>query len=175
VTLPLERHVRAYIGLGSNLNHPQRQIQAALAALDRLPLSVLSGRSSLYRSKPLADLDQPDYVNAVAVLDTALQPLQLLAELQAIENRQGRGRTSLRWASRSLDLDILLYGDRRLQSPALTLPHPGLCERDFVLYPLYEIAPDLMIPGHGSLHECLAGCPLRGLQRIEESIETDPS
>jgi len=171
VTRPDERRARVYIGLGSNLDHPLRQIRRALDALACLPTSALSTVSSWYRSRPMGDLPQPEYVNAVAALDTALSPLALLDALQAIEARQGRVRTAERWAARSIDLDLLLYGEYCVQSARLVLPHPGLCEREFVLYPLYEIAPELSIPGHGNLQDCLSRCPLRGLQRLPAELE----
>lgn len=158
--------VRAYIGLGSNLEQPAEQLSRAFAALDRLPASRVIARSSLYRSRPLGDLDQPDYLNAVAVIDTGLDALSLLDGMQAIEATQGRARGGERWASRTLDLDLLVFGDERHEGPRLSVPHPGLPQRDFVLYPLFEVEPELRIPGMGSLRECLAVCPRRGLERI---------
>lgn len=150
--------VRAYIGLGSNLADPIAQIQAALIALDQIPGTHCVRHSSLYRSAPLGSKDQPAYVNAVAALDTGLAALELLAELQAIEQRQGRVRGAERWGPRTLDLDLLLYGDTRCESEILSLPHPRLHERSFVLYPLYEIAPDIEVPGQGSVRELAERC-----------------
>ena len=166
-----EPRARVYVGLGSNLDQPLRQIHRAFDALACLPNSELSAASSCYRSRPMGDLPQPDYVNAVAALDTALSPLALLDELQAIEARHGRVRTAERWAARSIDLDLLLYGEYCIRSARLELPHPGLCEREFVLYPLQEIAPELSIPGHGNLRDCLSRCPPRGLQRLPAELE----
>ncbi|MGB5325414.1 MAG: 2-amino-4-hydroxy-6-hydroxymethyldihydropteridine diphosphokinase, partial [Pseudomonadales bacterium] len=137
--------VRCYIGLGSNLSQPLLQLRRALIALDDLPRSRLQNCSSVYRSEPLGPGVQPDYLNAVAELHTALAPLPLLAALKAIERRAGRVHTR-RWAPRALDLDILLYGECRLQTRQLELPHPQLWQRNFVLYPLYEIAPGLRFP-----------------------------
>lgn len=151
--------VRAYLGIGSNLNDPVIQVQQACQALAQLPVSQLIARSPLYRSAPVGGPpDQPDYLNAVAALDTALNPDELLAALQAIEIQQGRVRT-VRWGPRTLDLDVLLYGSLQRDDPRLTLPHPRLQERAFVLYPLYDIAPDLTIPGQGALAKLLRNCP----------------
>jgi 2-amino-4-hydroxy-6-hydroxymethyldihydropteridine diphosphokinase len=141
-----------YVGLGSNLAHPRRRIARALQSLARLPRTRLLCVSGNYASAPLGTLDaQPDYVNAVAALATALAPRALLARLLAIERRHGRRRTAdtPRNAARSLDLDLLLYGRRRLQSATLTLPHPRMHERAFVVRPLVDIAPAVRIPGHG--------------------------
>lgn len=152
--------MRVYIGLGSNLNEPVTQIKTALAALDALPETCCVQHSSLYRSAALTlnTHAQPDYINAVAALDTQLEPMQLLIELQALEQRQGRTRSAGRWTPRTLDLDLLLYADRQWTSEVLTVPHPQLHERSFVLYPLLEIAPDLYVPGHGSVRELAARC-----------------
>lgn len=153
--------VRAYVGLGSNLDNPVAQIKTALAALDRIPETRCVQHSALYRSMPLGELTQPDYVNAVAALDTRLAPLQLLAELQALEQRQGRIRGVEQWGPRTLDLDLLLYADQQLANEILTVPHPRLHERSFVLYPLCEIAQDVVVPGYGSVHELAAQCRIR--------------
>ncbi len=135
-----------YVGLGSNLDNPIHQVKQALLALDALPQTYLKRQSALYRSKPLGPQNQPDYINAVAMLITGLLPLDLLDMMQTIENKQGRIRTAQRWGARTLDLDLLLYDNQKLQHPRLTLPHPGLSNRAFVLYPLYDIAPDLILP-----------------------------
>ena len=161
--------LRVYIGLGSNLAQPAEQLQAALSALADLPDSQLIAVSSLYASKPLGPADQPDYVNAVAALDTALEPLQLLDRLQQIELQQGRQRKAERWGPRTLDLDILLFGDQLIDLPRLQVPHYHLQERPFVLYPLAEIAPALEPPDGPSLAELLQNCPLQGLQRLPDS------
>ena len=162
---------RAYIGLGSNLDDPAAQVRRALDLLVSLPGSRLYSHSSLYRSAPLGPADQPDYVNAVAALDTDLDAHALLHELQAIETEQGRVRGDQRWGPRTLDLDLLLYGDAVINDAELTVPHPGLPVRAFVLYPLMEIAPDLMVPGRGSLQELVARCPRDGLARLVDSNE----
>lgn len=159
--------VTAYIGLGSNLGDPPSRIRGALADLAGLPQTRLLQTSSLYRSLPLGPPDQPDYVNAVAALDTALAPEALLDALQALEAQHGRARDGQRWGPRTLDLDLLLYGDRQLTTPRLTMPHPGLPQRAFVLYPLAEIAPDLQVPGLGSVQALLAHCPRAGLELME--------
>jgi len=162
---------RAYIGLGSNLGDPAAQVRRALDALVSLPDSRLQSHSSLYRSAPLGPADQPDYVNAVAALDTDLDPHTLLHALQAIEAAQGRVRGDQRWGPRTLDLDLLLYGDAVINDAELAVPHPGLPARAFVLYPLMEIAPGLTVPGLGSLQELVARCPRDGLARLVDSNE----
>ncbi|HYD58112.1 MAG TPA: 2-amino-4-hydroxy-6-hydroxymethyldihydropteridine diphosphokinase [Burkholderiales bacterium] len=135
----------AYVALGSNLQDPVRQVESALEELDRLPETRLVKRSSLYRTAPVGYAEQPDFVNAVAQLETRLPADRLLDQLQAVEARHGRTR-SFPNAPRTLDLDLLLYGDLVLRSERLTLPHPRMRERDFVLIPLREIAPDLELP-----------------------------
>lgn len=140
--------VRAWIGLGSNLGDAASRVRAAVGVLAGLPETAAGPVSSLYRSAPVGVTDQPDFCNAVAGVDTALPPLDLLASLQAVERDHGRVRTR-RWGPRTLDLDILLYGDEVIDEPALTVPHPRLHERGFVLIPLAEVAPMLMVPGIG--------------------------
>ncbi len=167
VAVPLP--VRAYIGLGSNLDDPVRQVRRALAALRELPHTVWVRGSSLYRSRPLGAAAQPDYINAVAVVDTRLDAHALLGALQVIETAHGRDRSAGRWSSRTLDLDLLLYGEDRYDDAQLTVPHPGIAEREFVLYPLAEVEPELLVPGLGHVRDRLPGCDRRGLQRIEEN------
>ncbi len=162
--------VRAYVGLGSNLNHPVRQIRSALASLDSITATCCVAYSSLYRSKPLGERAQPDYVNAVAALDTHLSAHELLQELHFIEAQHGRVRDGDRWGPRTLDLDLLLYGDQTHEGEALTVPHPGLPVRDFVLFPLHEIAPELHIPGAGSLANLMASCPPPALQAMHAAV-----
>lgn len=135
----------AYIALGSNLNQPIKQLNEALTALGQIPQTRLLCQSSFYQSKPLGPQDQPDYVNAVALLETDLAPLVLLDQLQQIENNQGRVRLR-RWGERTLDLDILLYDNKVIQEERLTVPHYDMQNREFVLIPLYEIAPQLVLP-----------------------------
>jgi 2-amino-4-hydroxy-6-hydroxymethyldihydropteridine diphosphokinase len=144
----------AYVGLGSNLDEPENQVEQALLELDRLPQSRLVGRSSLYRSAPVGFAGQPDFVNAVARLETGLPADRLLAGLQDIESRHGRIR-SFANAPRTLDLDLLLFENLQLRTPRLTLPHPRMHERAFVLKPLVEISPELSIPGLGPAKELL--------------------
>ena len=154
----------AYVGLGANIGEPRRQLQAAIEELKGLPDTQLVLASDLYRSAPVDYADQPDFLNAVAKLDTALAPEALLDRLQDIENRHGRER-SFAGAPRTLDLDLLLYGDRVLDTPRLTLPHPRMHERAFVLAPLSAIAPDAMIPGHGAAATLLAACSGQKIER----------
>jgi len=150
-------NVIATIGLGANLNDPAAQVEYALAELDRLPGTRLLARSSLYASAPVGYVDQPDFINAVAQVETSLAPRALLAALLDIEHRHGRER-SFRNAPRTLDLDLLLYGDAHFHEDGLTLPHPRMHARGFVLLPLLEIAPDAVIPGHGRASDWLASC-----------------
>jgi 2-amino-4-hydroxy-6-hydroxymethyldihydropteridine diphosphokinase len=146
----------AYIGLGSNLQHPRRHLARALGELGRLPRTRLAAASHNYLSAPVGCVEpQPDYVNAVAALSTALAPRALLARLCAIERRHGRERRSERNAPRTLDLDVLLFGRQRLMHPALTVPHPRMHARAFVLLPLLEIAPSATIPGRGAARRLL--------------------
>jgi 2-amino-4-hydroxy-6-hydroxymethyldihydropteridine diphosphokinase len=143
--------VDAYVGLGSNLSHPRRQLARALAALARLPATALVAASPAYVSAPVDPSGpQPDYVNAVAQLRTALEPRALLLALRRIEQRQGRERScGMRNAARTLDLDLLLYGGRTLALPDLVVPHPRMHERAFVLRPLVDIARSVVVPGRG--------------------------
>ena len=157
---------RVYLGLGSNLAEPLQQLRDALVAIERLPGSQLAAVSSFYISDPLGPPDQPRYVNAVAALDTRLTPLELLDALQAIELEQGRVRKDQRWGPRTLDLDILLFGQRRLAEERLTVPHYHMHARAFVLYPLAEIAGELQLPDGRYLRELLAACPFEGLERL---------
>lgn len=157
------------MGLGSNLDSPARHVRAALDDLAVLPETRMRAASRLYRSSPWGLEDQPDFVNAVAALDTRLPPEALLAELQTLEKQAGRVRDGARWGPRVLDLDLLLYGDRVSDDPHLTLPHPRMHERAFVLVPLLEIAPGARIPGRGSAAACLAGLDDRGVVPEEEA------
>ncbi|HXZ52203.1 MAG TPA: 2-amino-4-hydroxy-6-hydroxymethyldihydropteridine diphosphokinase [Burkholderiales bacterium] len=155
----------AYVGLGSNLDGPRAHVMRALEELARLPGTRLVRRSALYRSAPLASTAQPDYVNAVAQLETVLDPRRLLEELSAIEARHGRERPFPN-APRTLDLDLLLYGQTVLASPELTLPHPRMHERAFVLGPLAEIEPGALIPGRGRVDELMRACRGQHIERI---------
>ena len=158
----------SYIGIGSNQADPVKQAKHALAALKSLPDTQLSKYSSLYRSAPMGPQDQPDYINAVAEIETNLSALELLDELQKIELSQGRERKENRWGPRTLDLDIILYDNQQINNARLTIPHYGMRVREFVLYPLLEIAKDLVLPD-GTLLAQLAGqCAKNGLTIIEE-------
>ncbi|MCF5711994.1 2-amino-4-hydroxy-6-hydroxymethyldihydropteridine diphosphokinase [Pseudomonas tremae] len=161
---PLLTTERVYIGLGSNLADPAEQLRSALKALARLPDCTLSGVSSFYVSDSLLP-GQPRYTNAVAALDTALPPLTLLDALQAIELDQGRERHE-RWGPRTLDLDILLFGDRLIDEPRLKVPHHDLHSRAFVLYPLAELAPAMVLADGRELPRLLSECPFTGLERL---------
>ena len=158
--------VIAYIGLGSNLAEPAAQIKSARIAIASIAGVKELAFSSLYHSLPMGPQDQPDYVNAVMGVSTDLLPMDLLRCLQNIENDQGRVRKGERWGARTLDLDILLYGDQEIDLPDLTVPHKGLAERSFVLYPLFEIAPHILVPGKGSIANLVTKCPLAGLTRL---------
>lgn len=153
----LPQAVDLYIGLGSNLDHPLQQIRQALDELSLLPHSELIQHSQLYRSDPVGPPDQPDYINAVAQLRTRLQPEALLDQLQALELHHHRVRVE-HWGARTLDLDILLFGNQQIHSKRLSVPHPYIGERSFVLYPLQEIAPELRFPNGESIIELIARC-----------------
>lgn len=141
----------AYIGLGSNLDCPPRQMRRAIAFLERLPRSRLQAVSKFHRTQAIGPVGQPDYLNAVARIETRIAPLELLLRLQQQEARQGRKR-SIRWGPRTIDLDILLYGELQIHRRGLRVPHYALTERRFVVAPLLEVAPsDLHIPAVGSL------------------------
>lgn len=145
----------AFVGIGSNLDGPARRVTAAFDALDAIPATRVTGRSPLYGSAPMGPPDQPPYVNAVARLETGLDPRALLAELQCIEQRAGRARDGERWGPRTLDLDLLLCGDAVIDEEGLTVPHPGIADRAFVLVPLAAIDPECEIPGRGKVDTLL--------------------
>ncbi len=146
----------AYVGIGSNLHGPARQVELAIAVLDEIRDTHVTARSHLYRSSPLGGIEQPDFVNAVVSLLTLLEPMDLLEEMQTIESARGRERTDQRWGPRVIDLDLLVFADLVIEEPNLQLPHPGIGERNFVLLPLRELAPDLVIPGLG----CVSAIPV---------------
>ena len=154
-----------YVGLGSNLDDPQTQVRRALVALAALPDTRCTAVSGLYRTPPMGPPGQPDYINAVAALETRLAPHALLDQLQAIERAHARVRAE-RWGPRTLDLDILVYGQQVLADQRLSVPHPGVAERAFVLLPLSEIAPDLSIPGLPTPAALLARVNLEGISRL---------
>lgn len=151
--------IEAYIGLGSNLHEPLEQLRKALVALERVGASRVAACSGVYRSAAIGPGEQPDYLNAVLQLDTTLEPQALLEELQGIELAQGRVRET-RWGARSLDLDILLYGNARIVTDTLTIPHPAMRQRHFVLYPLAEISGlNLVLPDGADLGTLISLCP----------------
>ena len=155
----------AYVALGANLADPTTQVRAALTALTELPQSRLLRASSLYRTAPVGIAHQPDFINAVAALETTLSPHELLAALFAIEAAFGR-RRDYHHAPRTLDLDLLLYDDQVIDSPQLTLPHPRLHLRAFVIAPLLEIAPDCRIPGRGLAAAWLPAVSTQAIERL---------
>jgi 2-amino-4-hydroxy-6-hydroxymethyldihydropteridine diphosphokinase len=157
--------IAAYIALGSNLGDPATQVEMACAELARIPETRLTSRSNLYLSKPVGYTDQPDFVNAVAGLLTRLPPRALLGALLEIEARHGRSR-EFKNAPRTLDLDLLLYDGLVMHEPGLTLPHPRMAERAFVMLPLAEIAPEASIPGRGRVVDCLDGLATIALDRL---------
>jgi 2-amino-4-hydroxy-6-hydroxymethyldihydropteridine diphosphokinase len=162
----------AYIALGSNLGDPLAQLKAAVVALARLPRSRLARLSRVYRSAAVGPGIQPDYLNAAALLITALPPMPLLRALQAIETGQGRVRSG-RWAARTLDLDLLLYGDLTIDTPELQIPHPRMARRNFVLYPLLDISGrNLQLPDGTDLGTLTLECPRGELE--ETCLELQP-
>ena len=157
--------VVAFVALGGNLDNPVAQVNAGFVALATLPATRVTARSSLYRSAPVGYAGQPDFINAVAALETALAPRVLLEGLLDIERRHGRVRQFLN-APRTLDLDVLLYGEAQLQEDGLTIPHPRMHERAFVLLPLAEIAPRCVIPGRGAVTDLLRAIDADGVIRL---------
>lgn len=159
--------IDAYIGLGSNLQNPQQQIAEAIQQITDLDNVRQVRVSSLYRTAPIGPQDQPDFINAALRMQTCLPPLTLLAELQAIEQLHGRVRQQ-HWGARSLDLDVLLYGEQVIDLPVLRVPHVELTHRAFVLKPLADLMPlDFGIPGFGTLAEALASCPPDRVERLD--------
>ncbi len=155
-----------YVGLGSNLEDPESQIARGFEALDQLSETRLIARSSFYRSRPLGPQDQPDFINAVAGLLTRLDAHQLLAALQTIEIRLGRGPAHVHWGPRIIDLDLLLYGSVKIDEPQLRIPHAGIQARNFVLYPLAQIASELLVPGVGRVSRLLSQVEAAGIVRL---------
>ena len=156
----------AYVGLGANIGEPRRQLQTALKELTGLPKTRMTATSGLYRSAPLGYPDQPEFLNAVVELDTELSAEALFDNLQEIEKAHGRERP-FAGAPRTLDLDLLLFGDEALATPRLTVPHPRMHQRAFVLRPLAEIAPQASIPGRGKARELLSACRDQLAERID--------
>lgn len=155
-----------YLGLGANLNEPRQQLDNAITALQTLDGCELISVSHYYASKPMGPQDQPDYVNAVAAIKTHLLPEQLLDLTQQIELKHGRVRKAERWGPRTLDIDILLFGDQTINSERLIVPHYGLTEREFVVYPLLEIAPNITLPNGTALHSVTATLALNELHQL---------
>jgi len=160
--------VDAFIGLGSNVEGPVNQVCAAFDALATLPATAVAACSPLYGSRPMGPQDQPDFVNAVAWLHTELSPHELLAELQRLEADAGRERGGQRWGPRPLDLDLLVWNGREMADDRLTLPHPGIAERAFVLCPFADIAPDFPIPGVGRAAACCGAVAATSVWRLDE-------
>src|SRR5215472_2264790 len=156
----------AYIGVGSNLEDPRAQVLAAFERLKQLPQTRVISTSSLYRSRPFGPVAQPDFVNAVAGILTQLEPKALMGALHAIETAMGRPARHEHWGPRIIDLDLLAQGRERREEPHLTLPHPGIVGRNFVLYPLAEIAPDLQLPGLGRVADLAAAVTAEGITRL---------
>jgi 2-amino-4-hydroxy-6-hydroxymethyldihydropteridine diphosphokinase len=164
----------AYVGLGSNLERPASQVRRALAALAEVPATRLVRQSSLYGSRPLGPVAQPDFVNAVAGLLTGLDVREFFAQLRALEGRLGRVPPRERWGPRLIDLDLLVFSQLQLADEQLRLPHPGIVERNFVLYPLAEVAPELPVPGCGRVAELAARINSEGLWRLDSEPATSP-
>ena len=160
--------ITAYIAVGSNLADPESQANLAIETLKSLPQSKFIATSKLYSSTPMGPQNQPDYINAVVAIETELTPIELLNCTQAIEQEQGRVRKDERWGPRTLDLDIILYGNEVIDSERLTVPHYGMKEREFVLYPLAEIAPSLQLPDGTELSELLKVVDKNGLNVLQE-------
>jgi 2-amino-4-hydroxy-6-hydroxymethyldihydropteridine diphosphokinase len=158
-----------YIGIGSNLGESQQQINVACKAMSTLADTRVLNVSSLYCSKPMGPQNQPDYINAVCLIETELSPHALLAALQQIEKDNGRTRDGERWGARTLDLDILLYGSETIDTSDLIVPHCGMSEREFVLVPLFEIAPMMIMPDGKPISHWVANCSLDGLKRLSAS------
>ena len=157
------------VGLGSNLSDPCEQVLQALRALDSLPQTRVLARSSLYRSAPIGYLQQPDFINAVAQLETSLSPRALLDALLSLEHQRGRTR-DVHNGPRTLDLDVLLYDDLQHHEHGLTIPHPQMHKRAFVLRPLLEVAPNCAIPGVGTAAEALRLCADQQLEKIPDVV-----
>jgi 2-amino-4-hydroxy-6-hydroxymethyldihydropteridine diphosphokinase len=158
----------AYVGIGSNLDGPAGQVRRALAALADVPQTRLVLQSSLFGSRPLGPAAQPDFVNAVAGLLTQLDAGSFFSALRALETGLGRRPPRVRWGPRVIDLDLLVFGEQTLDSPELTLPHPGIVRRNFVLYPLFEVAPGLNVPGCGRVAELAARAESAGIWRLDD-------
>jgi 2-amino-4-hydroxy-6-hydroxymethyldihydropteridine diphosphokinase len=158
--------IRVYIGIGSNLDNPVAQVLEAVEELEMIPDTILAERSTLYSARPMGPADQPDYVNAVVAMDTLLSADELHKALIRIEDLQGRVREGEKWGPRIIDLDLLLYGNSTIDTATLTVPHPGMHERDFVIIPLEEVAGNLKIPGRGNLYSLINKCKSHSLKKL---------
>lgn len=162
---------QCFIGLGSNLNNPKMQIEMAINKIQAWPDTRVLSVSTLYESKPMGDKNQANYFNAVVCIETTLAPLSILAKCQEIESLQHRSRdTQQKWQARTIDCDILLYGDETIEMTGLCIPHPGLLQRDFVLKPLLEIAPDLILPNDKSIPETLAQLSMQFIIQTADAV-----
>jgi 2-amino-4-hydroxy-6-hydroxymethyldihydropteridine diphosphokinase len=159
----------SYIGIGSNQQDPVKQAQQAIEAIDSHPSITIISSSALYCSAPMGPQDQPDYINAVVSIETTLNAEALLDALQSIEQNQGRVRKDNRWGPRTLDLDILLFDNQEINTERLVIPHYGMHEREFVLYPLFEISPNLTLPNGTHLSHLLKLCDKNGLTIVSKS------
>lgn len=160
--------MKAWLGLGSNLQQPEAQIREALRRLDATTGVKLLRVSSLYRTPPWGDEKQADFINAVSQIETALEPAALLNDIQHIENLMGRQREDRRWGPRLIDIDLLLYGNLQVQAEDLVIPHPRMHERAFVLIPLIELEPGLVIAGRGRVEELLQQVDSIGIEKLQE-------
>ena len=158
--------IRVYIGIGSNLDNPVAQVLEAVEELEMIPDTILAERSTLYSARPMGPEDQPDYVNAVVAMDTLLSADEIHKALIRIEDLQGRVREGEKWGPRIIDLDLLLYGNSTIDTATLTVPHPGMHERDFVIIPLEEVAGNLKIPGRGNLYSLINKCKSHSLKKL---------
>lgn len=161
--------ISSFIGMGSNQSDPVTQLKQALLAMDKIPNCVVGRVSSLYSSRPMGPADQPDYINAVIELKTNLSPNELLKCLQQIELQQGRVRKDEQWGPRTLDLDIIFYGDLLIEQEDLVIPHYGYRTREFVLYPLSEIDAEMPLPDGEILSGLIHKVPLNGLTKLENT------
>ena len=161
------RCARVYVGLGSNLDNPIAQLRTAKAALSMLPRTRLERCSSFYRTAPVGYAEQSDFLNAVCRLSTELDAVMLVEHLLAIEVQHGRVERKQKWGSRILDLDLLLYDQSVMSTQGVTVPHPRLHERAFVLYPLSELDRDLIVPGRGKVTELLVSCREQKIEKID--------
>lgn len=158
--------MKAWLGLGSNLQQPAEQLKTALSRLAGKGGIEVLRTSSFYQTPPWGDERQDDFINAVVQIETSLEPVGLLRELQSVEDLMGRKRSSRRWGPRLIDIDLLLYGDQQLNMDGLEVPHPRMHERAFVLIPLAELEPGLEIPGRGSVESCLQQIDCSGIERL---------